>query len=268
MTSQGGAILNVIRDTLLNQATLLLLPSSSIIIMTEEKEEYPPSTMGKLLTEILSIFQDVASYTPHPIREAFYNYTRDKSQAELCFVSTIVIAVVVFVIVLPALEALLREEEEEEESRRKKEEALTTEEEILRYYYFTQRKEEEEEPSCSSSMEQHTMRVYTPGVGVVHMSMEELLRECSGSSCSGSSFSSGSMETIYEDEAEQQEEEDHEEEYDLPSPTSSPPATPTPDVRSGAISRMVSEELKKRLFHDDEIRPPLSSSSNHDHAPQ
>ena len=222
--------------------------------------------MGKLLTEILSIFQDVASYTPHPIREAFYNYTRDKSQAELCFVSTIVIAVVVFVIVLPALEALLREEEEEEESRRKKEEALTTEEEILRYYYFTQRKEEE--PSCSSSMEQHTMRVYTPGVGVVHMSMEELLRECSGSSCSGSSFSSGSMETIYEDEAEQQEEEDHEEEYDLPSPTSSPPATPTPDVRSGAISRMVSEELKKRLFHDDEILPPLSSSSNHDHAPQ
>lgn len=195
--------------------------------------------MGKLLTEILSIFQDVASYTPHPIREAFYNYTRDKSQAELCFVSTIVIAVVVFVIVLPALEALLREEEEEEE-----------------------------EPSCSSSMEQHTMRVYTPGVGVVHMSMEELLRECSGSSCSGSSFSSGSMETIYEDEAEQQEEEDHEEEYDLPSPTSSPPATPTPDVRSGAISRMVSEELKKRLFHDDEILPPLSSSSNHDHAPQ
>ena len=222
-------------------------------------DEYPPSTMGKLVSEILSIFQDLASYTPRPIKEVLTNYTRDKSQAELCFVSAIVIAVVVFVIVLPVLEALLRDEEE---CHGKKEEELTTEEEILRYYYFTQR-EEQNEPS-SSSTEKHTMRVYSPGAGVVQMSVEELLRECSGSSCSGSStFSSGSMETIYEDEAEQEEED---EEYDLPSPTSSPPATPTPDMRSDAISRMVSEELKKRLFHDDEIRPPLSS--NQDHAPQ
>ena len=245
------AILNAIRDTLLDQATLQLSSSGSTIVQPPSNvmaNEYPPSTMGKLVSEILSIFQDLASYTPHPIKEVFTNYTRDKSQAELCFVSAIVIAVVVFVIVLPLLEALLREEEE---CHGKKEEELTSEEEILRYYYFTQR-EEQNDPS-SPLMEKHTMRVYSPGAGVVQMSVEELLRECSGSSCSGSStFSSGSMETIYEDEAEQEEQD---EEYDLPSPTSSPP-----------VSRMVSEELKKRLFHDDEIRPPLSS--NQDHAPQ
>mmetsp|Transcript_3284 Transcript_3284/g.4229 ORF Transcript_3284/g.4229 Transcript_3284/m.4229 type:complete len:257 (-) Transcript_3284:43-813(-) len=251
-------ILNAIRATLLDQATLQLSSGTTKLTATlpaDIIEEYPPSTMGKLVSEILSIFQDMASYTPHPIKEAFNNYTRDKSQAELCFVCAIVIAVVVFVIVLPALEAILRREEgcgDEEE--------LTTEEEILRYYYFTQQREGDE--SSSSSEMHQTMRVYTPGVGVVQMSMEELLRECSSSSCSGSSTgTSGSMETIYEEE----EEEEHEE-YDLPSPTSSPPVTPPPPEmrRNDAYSRMVDEELKKRLFHDDETRPPLSTN----HAPQ
>mmetsp|Transcript_12417 Transcript_12417/g.18525 ORF Transcript_12417/g.18525 Transcript_12417/m.18525 type:complete len:257 (-) Transcript_12417:130-900(-) len=251
-------ILNAIRATLLDQATLQLSSSGTTKLTATPADiikEYPPSTMGKLVSEILSIFQDMASYTPHPIKEAFNNYTRDKSQAELCFVCAIVIAVVVFVIVLPALEAILRREEgcgDEEE--------LTTEEEILRYYYFTQQREGDE--SSSSSEKHQTMRVYTPGVGVVQMSMEELLRECSSSSCSGSSTgTSGSMETIYEEE----EEEEHEA-YDLPSPTSSPPVTPPPPEirRSDAYSRMVDEELKKRLFHDDETRPPLSTN----HAPQ
>jgi len=260
-------ILNAIKHTLLNQATLQLSTTTIITTPADITDEYPPSTMGKLVSEILSIFQDMASYTPHPIKEAFHNYTRDKSQAELCFICTVIIVVVVFVIVLPALEAFfLRDKccdgdvEDDEE--------LITEEEILRYYYFTQQEEHQSKYSSSEKHHHHqtsTMRVYQPGRGVVQMSLEEvvemtsLLRECSSSSSGSSTGTSGSMETIYEEE---EEEEEHEV-YDLPSPTSSPPATP--ERMNDVSSRMMDEELQKRLFHDVATRPPLSSSN---HAPQ
>lgn len=270
-------ILNAIKDTLLSQVTLQLstttitAPADDIIIT----EEYPPSTMGKLVSEILSIFQDVASYTtPHPIQEAFNNYTQDKSQAELCFLCTVIIVVVLFVIVLPALEAFfLRDDTEWCGCDGEEEEEFRTEEDILRYYYLTQR-EEEQLTYSSLEMKHHrhhqmsTMRVYKPGRGVVQMSMEEviemtsLLRECSSSSSGSSTETSGSMQTIYEEE---EEEEEHEE-YDLPTPTtptSSPPSTP--ERMDDVSSRMMDDVLRKKLFHHADTRPPLLSSN---HAPQ
>ena len=206
--------------------------------------------MGKLVSEILSIFQDMASYTPHPIKEAFRTYTRDKSQAELCFLCAIIIVVVVFVIVLPALEAIFLRDDE----YAARDGELTTEEEILRYYYLNQREDENERASHLDRYQMCTMRVYAPGKGVVEMSMEEILRECSSSSSSGSSTgSSVCMETIYE--------EDEEENEDLSSPTPSPPSNLSTELMDDH-SRFVDEDLKRRLFHEDVIRPPLSRSSN------
>ena len=161
---------------------------------------------------------------------------------------------VVFVIVLPAVEAyFLRHDDVENE------ELMKEEEEMLRYYYFL--KNHNEVVSSTSSL-----RVYTPKRGVVEMSSAEvvemtslLLRECGSSSCSGSStLTSGSMETIYEEDEEDEEEE--EEEFDVLSPSSPTPSSPT---RS---SRMMDDELKKKLFQDQvKLSPPLSSS---DVAPQ
>jgi hypothetical protein len=87
-----------------------------------------------------------------------------------------------------------------------------------------------------------------------------LLRECGSSSCSGSStLTSGSLETIYEEDEEEEEEE--EEEIDVLSPS-----TPTPSSPTRSSSRMMDDELKKKLFQDQvKLSPPLSSS---DVAPQ
>ena len=271
-------ILHGIADAILHsQAATLLLqyPATSVTstsstplisaLTTYDSSQQHYSTTDKLLSEIISVFQDLtpssisstsSSFQQH-LQSTYSEYTHDKSSAELLFVIGVVIAVVVFVIVLPAVEAyFLRNDDVDNEEELRKEE-----EEMLRYYYLL--KNHNEVPSTSS------LRVYTPHRGVVEMSTAEvvemtslLLRECGSSSCSGSStLTSGSMETIYEEDEEGEEEAEEEEEFDVLSPSSPTPSSPT---RS---SRMMDDELKKKLFQDQvKLSPPLSSPA--DVAPQ
>lgn len=258
-------ILNFIAAALLQQVTLFPRDDDTAATTVSSISTTSPPTTATSYYELLatekirSIIQDTAS-----------SYTRDKSQAELIFVSSVIIAVFVFVIVLPALEAYFLRDDNDED----------VEEQIRRYYSNVSRHQDvdtvNKSPPPQSSSHQHTttmMRVYQPGQGVVEMSIDEviemtaLLRECSSSlSSSSSTGTAGSMETIYEEEEEEVDEND--DELDslllLPTPTSSPPLTPETKMNN-STPRFIDEEFKRRLFQSSTSLqlPPLSSSSNH-----
>jgi hypothetical protein len=258
-------ILNFIAAALLQQVTLFPRDDDTAATTVSSISTTSPPTATTSYYELLatekirSIIQDTAS-----------SYTRDKSQAELIFVSSVIIAVFVFVIVLPVLEAYFLRDDNDED----------VEEQIRRYYSNVSRHQDvdtvNKSPPPQSSSHQHTttmMRVYQPGQGVVEMSIDEviemtaLLRECSSSlSSSSSTGTAGSMETIYEEEEEEVDEND--DELDslllLPTPTSSPPLTPETKVNN-STPRFIDEEFKRRLFQSSTSLqlPPLSSSSNH-----
>ena len=111
-----------------------------------------------------------------PIQSTIITYMKefvhDKSQSELLFLTAIVLAVLLFVIILPAYEALFGTYDD------------CHREEIARLSSSINNKKEE-----SSS----SLRVYKPGVGIVEMKFAEpsLLRSSSFDRCgsSGSSLS-------------------------------------------------------------------------------
>ena len=177
-------------------------------------EPIPTSFTRTLVTflheHIISPLQDII-----PIQSTVITYMKelvhDKSQSELLFLTAIVLAVLLFVVILPAYEALFgtyddchREEIARLSSRSSNPTNITKEE------------------SSSSSL-----RVYKPGVGIVEMKFAEpsLLRSSSfdrcgssGSSLSGSICSHYSLETIEESEEEylQEDEDDDDDDEGVP----------------------------------------------------
>jgi hypothetical protein len=159
----------------------------------------PPSSIISHFTAAMSIVQD---HIPPQVKAAIDNFLAGKSQSELLFLTSILLAVLLFVIILPAYEALFGS---------------------CSYY-------EGDETDCttptSSRMSSPTrMKMYKAGVGIVEMDSEDiaesmLLRSNSGGSSSTSStrscgscssLRSDNLETIEESEEEDMEDEEDEE---------------------------------------------------------
>lgn len=147
-------------------------------------EEAPPSAVA-LLRDL------VERYVPNSIKSSLAALLGDKSQSELIFLASIFLAILLFVIILPACETLLGDDDENDDGA-----------------------EEEFKWSVPSSL-----RVYKPGFGVVELdtaNVADMTASSSGSESSGRSSSSRSigsscsMETIEESEEEWQLEEEDE----------------------------------------------------------
>ena len=134
-----------------------------------------------------------------PIQSTIITYIKefvhDKSQSELLFLTAIVLAVLLFVIILPAYESLFGTYDD------------CHREEIARLSSSISNNPNNRKEESSSS----SLRMYKPGVGIVEMKFAEpsLLRSSSfdrcgssGSSLTGSICSHYSLETIEESEEE------------------------------------------------------------------
>lgn len=143
----------------------------------------------------LDLFRDLASsvqhYIPDTIKSAVAACLGDKSQSEQIFLTSILLAVLLFVIILPAYETL-----------------------------FGCDGSDDKEDGLSGSLHgtSQSLRMYKPGVGVVEVDIKEiadkmLIRSSSCESMRSSSRSCGSnssMETIEESEEEYLEDEEEE----------------------------------------------------------
>jgi hypothetical protein len=174
---------------------------------------------------------------PLSLKSALASFVEEKSQSELIFLASVLLAVWLFAVVLPAYEALIAPHLEKKPELQPKEMG---------------KQMRRDENSCAPTPQR--MRVYKPGVGVVEMDVEDiaettLLRGSSGgSSCSN--ISDRSLFVIEESDEEDLEDDESvdgacdevpsldgsysEESYEylnrsedeLETPTSSPPSTP------------------------------------------
>ena len=166
------------------------------------------STLITLLNEhIISPLKNII-----PIQSTIITYMKefvhDKSQSELLFLTAIVLAVLLFVIILPAYESLFGTYDD------------CHREEIARLSSSISNNPNNKKEESSSSL-----RMYKPGVGIVEMKFAEpsLLRSSSfdrcgssGSSLTGSICSHHSLETIEESEEEYLQDEDDDDEEGVP----------------------------------------------------
>mmetsp|Transcript_28440 Transcript_28440/g.51865 ORF Transcript_28440/g.51865 Transcript_28440/m.51865 type:complete len:252 (-) Transcript_28440:648-1403(-) len=166
--------------------------------------------------EDMSFFQDIASsihhYIPDSIKSSLASFLGGKSQSELIFLSSILLAILLFVIILPACETLFGDYDDRND------------------YHNSDRRngyhaKEDGYMSPSSSPPSSPLRIYRPGVGVVEVEAEDIAdmpaaettTSCDSSrrSSTRSCGSSCSMETIEESEEEYEVEEDDEEEQEF-----------------------------------------------------
>lgn len=144
-----------------------------------------PQSYSTMATTLQHFLNSIQSHLPHDIKSTISEFAKDKSQSELVFLLSIVLAVLLFVVILPLCETLFGDDDD----------------------YDVRNNEGKEQ--C---YEGGSMRMYKPGVGIVTMDVEDIaemtfLRASSGGSGSSSrsvgSHGSWSMETIEESEEEE-----------------------------------------------------------------
>mmetsp|Transcript_2327 Transcript_2327/g.5386 ORF Transcript_2327/g.5386 Transcript_2327/m.5386 type:complete len:276 (-) Transcript_2327:500-1327(-) len=166
-------------------------------------------------SEDMSFFQDIASsihhYIPDSIKSSLASFLGGKSQSELIFLSSILLAILLFAIILPAYETLFGDYDDCNDYNNSD----------RRNGYHAK---EDGYMSPSSSPPSSPLRIYRPGLGVVEVEAEdvadmpaaETTTSCDSSrrSSSRSCGSSCSMETIEESEEEYEVEEEEEQELE------------------------------------------------------
>jgi len=196
--------------------------------------ESTTSSYSTLATELLQeLMMTMQSYIPNRVKftmtNHFTEFVSDKSQSELIFLLSIVLAVLLFVIILPAYETLFGS------------------------YCCDDEQYDGKEYHMSSS---GGMRLYKPGVGVVTMDVEDIADMTDGSSSSSRSVGSHgsfSMETIEESEEEDDiMDEDHDDEVDS-------------DAEQEDHEEEVVDELQ---LHQEQELSAYEEEANHDMEPQ
>lgn len=139
-------------------------------------------------TAVVAVLQNVVSCIPKSIQSNLASSLGGKSQSELIFLASVLLAILLFVIILPAYEMLFDWDGDCELENAKREEQLL--------YY----------PAASSSpgaaSPSSPLRMYKPGVGVVEVDAEDVAETSCETSARSSTLSCGSMETIEESEEE------------------------------------------------------------------
>ena len=155
---------------------LQALKSIAIGRAAENVVEAPPSAYSEAVALLQELASSIQHYVPDQTKTSVTNFLGDKSQSELVFLTSILLTVLLFVIILPVSEALFGCDGSEVK--------------------------EEEELSMSPSC----LRRYKPGVGVVEVDVSDMAETPSliGASSGDSTRSIGSysMETIEESEEE------------------------------------------------------------------
>ncbi|KAL9178856.1 hypothetical protein ACHAXT_003987 [Thalassiosira profunda] len=188
----------------------------------------PPSPPPSSLAAALAALRD---HTPKVLRVAFEEFLRDKSPAEILFLVAILLSVALFVVIVPACEALFGYDDDQ----------------------------------CveADSEKEVKLRVYQPGVGVVEVDAgslpETYLKRLSSGGSTNSSRSCGSLDTIEESEEEYLDNEEEEEEEDagrieansIEAESSSDPLPAYPFPRSRPV-HSADDERQQALFPKEE----------------
>mmetsp|Transcript_13829 Transcript_13829/g.25010 ORF Transcript_13829/g.25010 Transcript_13829/m.25010 type:complete len:202 (+) Transcript_13829:137-742(+) len=155
---------------------LLALKSIATGQAAENVVEAPSSAYSEAVALLQELASSIQHYVPDQAKTSVTAFLADKSQSELLFLTSILLTVLLFVIILPVSEALFGCDGSEAK--------------------------EEEELSMSPSF----LRMYKPGVGVVEVDVSDMAETPSltGASSGDSTRSIGSysMETIEESEEE------------------------------------------------------------------
>mmetsp|Transcript_13830 Transcript_13830/g.25012 ORF Transcript_13830/g.25012 Transcript_13830/m.25012 type:complete len:197 (+) Transcript_13830:137-727(+) len=163
---------------------LLALKSIATGQAAENVVEAPSSAYSEAVALLRELASSIQHYVPDQAKTSVTAFLADKSQSELLFLTSILLTVLLFVIILPVSEALFGCDGSEAK--------------------------EEEELSMSPSF----LRMYKPGVGVVEVDVSDMAETPSliGASSGDSTRSIGSysMETIEESEEEDLEDDDDE----------------------------------------------------------